>query len=95
MPVAMLKPIACEVLARLKMSPLDPVTGNDSGALATILTNDKGKVLMISQLLADSGEERPKQGRICWLCTFSLLVTLERLHSENEHLLEAHHSLDT
>ena len=91
----MLKPIACEVLARLTMSPFDPVTGNDSGALTTILTNETGKVVMISQLLADSREERPKQGRICYLCTFSLLDTLERLHSERQHLFEAHHSLDT
>ncbi len=43
----MLKPIACEVLARLTMTPLDPATGNDSRASSSKSTNDNGKVLMI------------------------------------------------
>ena len=54
----MLKPIACEVLARLKMAPLNPATGDDSRASSSKFANDKGKVLMISQIHLDSGEGR-------------------------------------
>ena len=62
----MLKPIACELLARLKMAPLDPATGNDSGASTTMFTYHKGKALMISRLLPDSEEDNsiPLRGYI-------------------------------
>ena len=90
----MLRPVACEVLGRLKMATLDPATGDDSRASSSKFTNDKGKVLMISQIHLESKEGRLKQGHTDWLGRFSPLNTLERSHLERTDLLEAHSSLD-